>query len=1068
MSIFRRITPAILLLLISEVLLILLFPGSRIIESTITAGGDTPSHFISAIAMSRGPLSLFSPVTWIPGAYAGFPLFLQYFPLPFALMALISKAVSLQIAFKLVTLLAVIPLPAAVYHCLRRLGYGQNIPAIGAVLSLSFLLMNENSMWGGNICSTLSGEFAYGISFILYIIFTGKLYADISARKSPLGNSVLEALIAMSSGYPLLQSVMGTSYFVLRGRNLLYILQLHAAAAGLAAFWLLPLLWRIPWNTAYALSWHFEGWAEIAPPLLWPSFAGVLIVACSGMRNLFRGRKLSEIFKEPVDCPELYLLWQFAIALLGFSLAPSLGLVDIRFLPFAQIMLVLLGAIGWGRLLSRLPRPNLWLALFSAGVVALALSRAAAVDVWIQWNYTGIESKPLWNSYRVVNEYLSGDQNSPRVVFEHNQKTGDAGSPRVFEMLPYYSGRSTLEGLYMQSSTSSPFVYYIQSELSQTASAPFSQYYYSRPDPDRAAAHLRLFNVSQVIAVSDNIANALDSSPDYVLTISIPPYRIYRLRSCGDSYVEPLRFKPLRIPPKDWKKVQFEWFRKSSLRVPLVVAPQGSPGDFLQGLQNYDGNPERIPEVPIEPTPQASAPRTLDPGASAPEAPINYPQDETIRAQAILGDGKITIDTSKPGHPLWIKVSYHPDWRITEGAGELYLASPAFMLLVPRTSRVVLTFDTGAGVYLWGKILFFLTIMVFILKTLPARAIHLPLFSKRGPGGILESRKGHSRAHPDRTESSLPLPTGIRINARFFAAFALMAAIIPGTISTRNHRDPILLYQLAAGKFQGINNDKNPPYPPLEKGGETGPGEPMPQDSLDSAHLKGLLDPGLLDECIAKFGHSPVLDYCVMYKALLMSASKRWADLRPMLEEFLEKNPDSRIYAESLTLMGEASLNMGQKEDAERFFRQALFSWPEGNAGKKAGLCLTEMIGADALLQTARGLLASGRYLDAYNIYGALASSPDKKIRDQSVLSLAYCSFYMNRSQEASNLFLQWLNDNNLEAPESAQVQADLRKCQSIVAQNKEWVTGLDSGATPPARSGLIVRFLSWAGQGLR
>ena len=46
-------------------------------------------------------------------------------------------------------------------------------------------------MWGGNICSTLAGEFAFGISFILYIIFTGKLYADIAGSKSPLGNSPL-------------------------------------------------------------------------------------------------------------------------------------------------------------------------------------------------------------------------------------------------------------------------------------------------------------------------------------------------------------------------------------------------------------------------------------------------------------------------------------------------------------------------------------------------------------------------------------------------------------------------------------------------------------------------------------------------------------------------------------------------------------------------------------------------------------------------------------------------------------------------------------------------------------
>jgi tetratricopeptide (TPR) repeat protein len=282
-----------------------------------------------------------------------------------------------------------------------------------------------------------------------------------------------------------------------------------------------------------------------------------------------------------------------------------------------------------------------------------------------------------------------------------------------------------------------------------------------------------------------------------------------------------------------------------------------------------------------------------------------------------------------------------------------------------------------------------------------------------------------------------------------------MAAIIMGAISTRDHHDPVLLYDLAAGKFQRINNDIS------------GPGESVSQDALDAARRQAWLDLDLLDECIVKFGHSPVLDYCVLCKASLMSDWKRWDDVRPMLEEFLEKNPDNRIYAEGLTLMGEACLNMGQKEDAERFFRQALFSWPESNATKQAGIRLAEMIGADALLDTAKELLASGRYLAAHNIYGALTLSPDKKIRDQSVLSLAYCSFYMNRSQDASNLFLQWLNDN-FEAPESAQVQADLRRCQTIIAQNNEWATGFYSRSASPARSGLIVRFLNWAGHGLR
>jgi hypothetical protein len=91
-----------------------------------------------------------------------------------------------------------------------------------------------------------------------------------------------------------------------------------------------------------------------------------------------------------------------------------------------------------------------------------------------------MESKPLWNSYLLVNDYLSGDENSPRVVYEHNDLTAGTGSVKAFELLPYYSGRSTLEGLYMQSGLNSPFIYYIQSELTQNPSTPFPLYYYSR------------------------------------------------------------------------------------------------------------------------------------------------------------------------------------------------------------------------------------------------------------------------------------------------------------------------------------------------------------------------------------------------------------------------------------------------------------------------------------------------------------------------------------------------------------------------------------------------------------
>jgi len=109
------------------------------------------------------------------------------------------------------------------------------------------------------------------------------------------------------------------------------------------------------------------------------------------------------------------------------------------------------------------------------------------------------------------------------------------------------------------------------------------------------------------------------------------------------------------------------------------------------------------------------------------------------------------------------------------------------------------------------------------------------------------------------------------------------------------------------------------------------------------------------------------------------------------------------------------------------------------------------------------GLFASGRYPEAYNIYAALALSKDKKTADEGAISLAYCSFYMNRWNEALDLFAKWLADN-FDAPESAGVQADYKQCQAMIDQNKEWITAVNP-PSPPARPGLIVRFLQKAGE---
>ena len=68
---------------------------------------------------------------------------------------------------------------------------------------------------------------------------------------------------------------------------------------------------------------------------------------------------------------------------------------------------------------------------------------------------------------------LYGGAQSPRVVYEHSVLHDKVGTIRAYEALPLFSCRPTLEGAFMQSSPTSPFIFYIQSELTETLSCPF-------------------------------------------------------------------------------------------------------------------------------------------------------------------------------------------------------------------------------------------------------------------------------------------------------------------------------------------------------------------------------------------------------------------------------------------------------------------------------------------------------------------------------------------------------------------------------------------------------------------
>src|SRR3989338_3894639 len=89
------------------------FDLGLLLSKTITSGGDMGSDYYPALYLRDNLLPNGKIIGWSPGWYAGFPLFQFYFPLSFLAMAVLSYAIPLQIAFKLVTVLGIFLLPVS-------------------------------------------------------------------------------------------------------------------------------------------------------------------------------------------------------------------------------------------------------------------------------------------------------------------------------------------------------------------------------------------------------------------------------------------------------------------------------------------------------------------------------------------------------------------------------------------------------------------------------------------------------------------------------------------------------------------------------------------------------------------------------------------------------------------------------------------------------------------------------------------------------------------------------------------------------------------------------------------
>jgi hypothetical protein len=629
-------------------------------------GGDTGSHLWPVVLYREYGIPHLDLRPWNPGNYLGEPLLVHYFQLPFIAMAFLSYFMPVGLAFNIGTFLPIVLLAPAAWWGVRRFSlsfaastFESRVAGIAAAYFSYGVLFNDgNTMWGGNFFSLLAGQFAHQYAFVFFFLFLGALSNAIRHKGSWITAGVFFALIVMCHAYvALFLPLVFLGFLFLNDSGTMqdrFIMLFKIGAVGVSlSLWAgLPLVNNSKWTTPYGFVWQFQDWIKEALP----ETVSVSVLVTCGSTILATFSRMFGRVAWPV-----VLFWgaHMVAGVIGYKYFDKIGLVDVRTIPHIHYSMAALAALLLAFCIGR----GNWL-LRAVGIVLFAglpywqlnliKDERKQLQGWVDWNYSSWVSKQAYTSLQAVANTLNGTFNDDRVAFEHDGSSNIAGTPRVFEMLPYFAGRAVTDGLYMQSTILAPMSFYHQATLSKSPSCPFPGYPCSKLDLERGIVIGRLLNIGNYILSSELAFAAVEKVPDLDLELSTPHWKVYRDKQAPRSYafVPPLIPGPLTTD--NWRTEFLDWYTAYEPNVRFVG-----------------------PEFEKTNTPDSERAQAAAASSCRPAVEMDY--------------SKMTLKTECPRVWHIVKVAFHGAWKAMNGDA-LRLVSPGFIAIKPSEQSVELTF----------------------------------------------------------------------------------------------------------------------------------------------------------------------------------------------------------------------------------------------------------------------------------------------------------------------------------------------------------------------------------------
>lgn len=277
-------------------------------------------------------------------------------------------------------------------------------------------------------------------------------------------------------------------------------------------------------------------------------------------------------------------------------------------------------------------------------------------------------------------------------MWENNGDLNRYGTPMSPMLIPYWTEGShkSMEGLFFESSLTTPFHFINHSEMSYRSSNPIPGLRYHSFDMERGIRHMGVYGVDYYVSFTPEAAEKALGLSELELITTAEPFHIFRLPETElvevGTHLPAVYDVPERglfaaligseevtgpdgVPLASFHDMALDWYEDIDEMHRWVVADGPDEWPRIQSL-------EERPDVPLE----------------SPSGAVS---------DIVLEDHRLAFTTEAVGMPHVVKLSYFPNWKAS-GADGPWRATPSLMVVVPTEREVVLEFrDTWAETAGW-------------------------------------------------------------------------------------------------------------------------------------------------------------------------------------------------------------------------------------------------------------------------------------------------------------------------------------------------------------------------------